>query len=91
MYIESNTGKQYELDALDCERRAVYLLQPEVCRCSQKTTAQLASEHGLHVGQIPAWKKPVLERAGGLFDNGRVDDGVTLLRAYCRHRLEHRL
>jgi hypothetical protein len=31
----------------------------------RKDIAQLASEHGVHASQVTAWKKPLLERAGG--------------------------
>jgi transposase len=37
----------------------------------EKTTAQLASEFGVHASQVTAWKKLLLERAVGLFDDGR--------------------
>jgi len=40
------------------------------CR-GDKTTAQLAAEYEVHVGQITAWKKQLLEGAAGLFDDGR--------------------
>ena len=40
------------------------------CR-GEKTTAQLASEHGVHAGQITAWKKQLLVGAAGLFEEGR--------------------
>ena len=36
-----------------------------------KTTAQLASEFSVHAGQVTAWKKQLLERATGLFEDGR--------------------
>jgi len=36
-----------------------------------KTTAQLASEFGVHAGQVTAWKKRLLEQAAGLFEDGR--------------------
>jgi putative transposase len=36
-----------------------------------KTTAQLASEFGVHTGQVTAWKKQLLEQAAGLFEDGR--------------------
>ena len=38
----------------------------------EKTTAQLASEFGVHTSQVTAWKKLLLERAAGLFEDGRV-------------------
>lgn len=37
----------------------------------EKTTAQLASEFSVHVSQVTAWKKQLLEQAPGLFDDGR--------------------
>jgi transposase len=40
------------------------------CR-GDKTTAQLAAEYEVHVGQITAWKKQLLEGAAGLFEDGR--------------------
>ncbi len=40
------------------------------CR-GEKTTAQLASEYGVHAGQVAAWKKQLLEGASGLFEDGR--------------------
>jgi putative transposase len=40
------------------------------CR-GEKTTAQLASEFGVHAGQVAAWKKQLLEGAVGLFEDGR--------------------
>jgi transposase len=40
------------------------------CR-GDKTTAQLAAEYEVHVGQITAWKKQLLEGAPGLFKDGR--------------------
>ena len=40
------------------------------CR-GEKTTAQLASEFGVHAGQVAAWKKQLLEGAAGLFEDGR--------------------
>ena len=36
-----------------------------------KTTAQLASELGVHTSQVTAWKKQLLEQAAGLFEDGR--------------------
>lgn len=40
------------------------------CR-GDKTTAQLAAEYEVHVGQITAWKKQFLEGAPELFEDGR--------------------
>ena len=40
------------------------------CR-GDKTTAQLAAEYEVHVGQITAWKKQLLEGDVGLFEDGR--------------------
>jgi transposase-like protein len=40
------------------------------CR-GDKTTAQLAAEYEVHVGQITAWKKQLLEGAAELFEDGR--------------------
>jgi len=40
------------------------------CR-GDKTTAQLAAEYEVHVGQITAWKKQLLEGASALFEDGR--------------------
>ena len=40
------------------------------CR-GERTTAQLAAEYEVHVGQITAWKKQLLEGAAGLFEDGR--------------------
>ncbi len=40
------------------------------CR-GDKTTAQLASEHGVHASQLTAWKKQLLEGVAGLFDDQR--------------------
>jgi transposase-like protein len=36
-----------------------------------RTTAQLASEFGVHTSQVTAWKKLLLEQAAGLFEDGR--------------------
>ncbi len=40
------------------------------CR-GDKTTAQLAAEYEVHVGQITAWKKQLLDGAAELFEDGR--------------------
>lgn len=40
------------------------------CR-GDKTTAQLASEHGVQAGQITAWKKQLLAGAPSLFEDRR--------------------
>lgn len=40
------------------------------CR-GEKSTAQLAAEYEVHVGQITAWKKQLLEGAPELFEDGR--------------------
>jgi transposase-like protein len=40
------------------------------CR-GERTTAQLAAEYEVHVGQITAWKKQLLEGAPELFEDGR--------------------
>jgi transposase len=49
------------------------------CR-GEKTMAQLAAEYEVHVGQITAWKKQLLEGVAGLFEDGRgkraADDGA---------------
>jgi transposase-like protein len=36
-----------------------------------KTTAQLASEFGVHTSQVTAWKKQLLDQASVLFEDGR--------------------
>ena len=36
-----------------------------------RTTAQLASEFGVHTSQVTAWKKRLLEGVGELFADGR--------------------
>ena len=40
------------------------------CR-GDRSTAQLAAEYEVHVGQITAWKKQLLEGAPELFQDGR--------------------
>lgn len=40
------------------------------CR-GEKTTAQLASEFGVHANQVASWKKQLLEGATALFEDGR--------------------
>lgn len=40
-----------------------------------KTTAQLASELGVHTSQVTAWKKQLLEQVAGLFEDGRSKRG----------------
>jgi putative transposase len=45
------------------------------CR-GDKTTAQLAAEYEVHVGQITAWKKQLLEGAAELFEDGRSKRGA---------------
>jgi len=36
-----------------------------------KTTAQLASDFGVHASQVTAWKKQLMEQAASLFEDGR--------------------
>ena len=36
-----------------------------------RTTAQLASQFGVHANQVSAWKKQLLAQAAGLFEDGR--------------------
>ena len=40
------------------------------CR-GDKTTAELASQFGVHASQVTAWKKQLLEHVGELFEDGR--------------------
>jgi transposase len=44
------------------------------CR-GEKTTAQMASDFGVHASQIAAWKKQLLEGAPELFADGRGKHG----------------
>lgn len=37
-----------------------------------KTTAELAAKFAVHTSQVTAWKKQLLERAEGLFEDGRL-------------------
>ncbi len=37
----------------------------------QKTTSQLASQHGVHTTQIHQWKRHVIDGAAELFEPGR--------------------
>ena len=36
-----------------------------------RTTAQIASEFGVHANQVSAWKKRLLEHVGEIFADGR--------------------
>jgi putative transposase len=36
-----------------------------------KSTAQLASQFGVHTSQVTAWKKQLLDQAVGLFEDAR--------------------
>ena len=40
------------------------------CR-GEKTTAELASQYGVHASQVTAWKKHLLEHVSELFEDGR--------------------
>ena len=40
------------------------------CR-GDKTTAELASQYGVHASQVAAWKKQLVEQAPELFEDGR--------------------
>ena len=55
------------------------------CR-GDKTTAQLAAEYEVHVGQITAWKKQLLEGVPELFEDGRskrsAEDGANDQQLY---------
>lgn len=42
-----------------------------------KTVAQIASEHKVHVTQVNAWKKQLLENANSLFERGSKKDEPT--------------
>lgn len=37
----------------------------------EKTASQLASEFGVHPGQVTTWKKQLLDQAAELFEDGR--------------------
>ena len=43
------------------------------CR-GEKTTAELASQYGVHASQVTAWKKHLLEHVSELFEDGRRRD-----------------
>lgn len=49
------------------------------CR-GDKTTAQLAAEYEVHVGQITSWKKQLLAGAAGLFEDGRSKRAIDQIR-----------
>lgn len=40
------------------------------CR-GDRTTAELASQFGVHASQVTAWKKQLLEQVAELFEDGR--------------------
>jgi transposase len=40
------------------------------CR-GDRTTAQLAAEHGVHASQVAAWKRQLLDGVAELFEDGR--------------------
>ena len=46
------------------------------CR-GDKTTAQLAAEYEVHVGQITAWKKQLLEGATSVFESPSAKKATT--------------
>jgi putative transposase len=59
---------------------AAFKAKVALAACSGKrTSAQLASEFGVHTSQVTAWKKQLLEGAAGLFEDGRgkrTDEGT---------------
>jgi putative transposase len=51
---------------------AAFKAKVALAACSgKKTSAQLASDFGVHTSQVTAWKKQLLEGAPGLFEDGR--------------------
>lgn len=58
-------GKRRELGAALKSKVALAAVRGD------RTTAQLASQFGVHAGQVTAWKKRLLERVGELFADGR--------------------